>query len=167
LRRLSNQSSKNALAAAIVQKERFIMNEEKRLESEFPPASDRMEDEAPPAASERRPTGAKFDPEYDVVASARCFRANARLLLDAAETGLVIEPPALANYLTHVRELLLFTLGWLERRRAVGSAENAASIMGSVREIIARTRVAAPANTDEMLALGLSFDELAEALEAL
>jgi hypothetical protein len=143
------------------------MNDGKRLESGFPPASDRLEDYAPPAASERRPTMGKFDPEYDVVATAQCFRAHARMLREAAATASSIERPTLSNYLTHVRELLLFTLGWLERRRADGSIADAAWMIQSVRAIVMRTRLAGSPSGDDVLALGICFDQLAEALEAL
>lgn len=143
------------------------MNEGKRLESGFPPAGEGVEDYAPPAVSERRPTVAKFDPEYDVVASAQCFRAHARLLLDTAELARSLERHALCNYLLHVRELLQFTIGWLEQQRATGAVADAGSMIATARDIVGRTRLSMPVSNDDVVALGFSFDELARSLESI
>jgi hypothetical protein len=143
------------------------MNEGKRLESGFPPANEGVEDYAPPAVSERRPTLAKFDPEYDVAASVQCFRAHARLLLETAEAAKSIERQALSNYLLHVRELLQFTIGWLEQQRSVGSVADAGPMIATVRAIVGRTRISMPASNDDVMALGFSFDALATTLESL
>jgi hypothetical protein len=118
-------------------------------------------------ASEKMPTMPKYDPEYDAAASAQCFRAHAKLILETAEGALSFERPAFSNYLTHVRELLLFTLGWLEQRKASESEAKVGPVVDMVRQLLGRIRSSKMLTNEGFVALGLCFDDLADGLESL
>ncbi|HEY3594413.1 MAG TPA: hypothetical protein VGL13_11085 [Polyangiaceae bacterium] len=155
-------------AAAIVTRNVEPMNANgNQLKSGFPPSSNRFEQPLPTLASEAMPAVGKYDPEYDVAASARCFHAHAQLILETAEASGVIERPTFSNYLSHVRELLLYTLGWLEERVSSGARPEAEPVAELVRHVMRRARTSTVTSAEGLIALGLCFDELAEALDSL
>jgi hypothetical protein len=117
--------------------------------------------------SEKMPTVPKYDPEYDAATSAQCFRAHAKLIFETAEAPTDFERPAFSNYLTHVRELLLFTLGWLEQGLSPESEAKIGPLVEMVRQMLGRIRSSKMVSNEAFVALGHCFEDLADSLESL
>lgn len=142
------------------------MENVKQLSSGIMRAGDRVEDQPWSLAPESKPTG-KYDPEYDVATTTQWLRTHALLLFQLSESTDGVESQGLVNLLTHVNELLLFTLGWLETQQATHPSAKSDEVILAVREVYARVRSYVTRGSGKLIELGLCFEDLSNALHAL
>jgi hypothetical protein len=137
-----------------------------RMASGLVPVADRVEGGSGAAARSIRPP-AKFDPEYDIRMSAQWFRNHGRLLLQLSEAGETIDNLAVRNLLSHVAELLFFTVGWLENHRDSGPTALVDAVIDTASRTYEKMQESAESGSKSLVELGMGFDELAAGLESL
>jgi hypothetical protein len=142
------------------------MDNVKHLSSGILRAGNRVENRPWSSTPESKPKG-KYDPEYDVATTTQWLRKHALLLFQLSEGADGVENQSLTNLLMHVNELLLFTLGWLETQQASKPSPSHDELILAVREVYARVGSYIAQGSGKLVELGLCFEDLSNALNAL
>jgi len=142
------------------------MDNVKQFSSGIMRAGDRVEDQAWSSSPESKPHG-KYDLEFDVATTTQWLRTHALLLFQLSESSDSVENQGIKNLLTHVNELLLFTLGWLESQQAIQPSAGGHELILAVREVHARVHAYVARGSGKLVELGLCFEDLSNALNAL